>query len=170
MRESRLSDPGRQGCRAAGLVFWGPRRDLLEDMKTFKHEWIFEAFAEHPAFFTKRMFGGLAAYLFERQMLVLVEPTKSGRWKWHGVLLCTDYKHHASIQAEFPALRPHDILRKWLFLDSTDEDFESTMEGVAKRIASNDARFGILPKGPRPAKRKRAAVRRRVDGTRRSKG
>jgi hypothetical protein len=30
----------------------------LEDMKTFGHEWIFEAFAEHPTFFTKRMFGG----------------------------------------------------------------------------------------------------------------
>ena len=47
----------------------------LEDMKTFEYEWIFEAFAEHPTFFTKRMFGGLAAYLFERQMQVLVEPT-----------------------------------------------------------------------------------------------
>ena len=55
-------------------------------MKTFEHEWILEPFAEHRTFFTKRMFGGLAVYLYERQMLVLVEPTKSGRWKWHGVL------------------------------------------------------------------------------------
>jgi hypothetical protein len=54
------------------------------DMKTFKHEWILEAFVEHRTFFTKRMFGRLAAYLFERQMLLLVEPTKSGRWNWHG--------------------------------------------------------------------------------------
>ena len=68
-------------------------------MKTFEHEWIFDAFADRPTFFTKRMFGGLAAYLFERQMLLLVEPTKSGRWNWHGVLVCTDYEHHASIQA-----------------------------------------------------------------------
>ena len=115
-------------------------------MKPFKHEWIFEAFAGHPTFFTKRMFGGLAAYLFERQMLLLVEPTKSGRWKWHGVLVCTDYEHHASIQAEFPALAPHEILRKWLFIDSTQEDFESTITAVAKQVANNDARFGILPK------------------------
>src|SRR5665213_1349141 len=35
------------------------------------------------------MFGGLAVYLFERQMLLLVEPTKSGRWDWHGVSICT---------------------------------------------------------------------------------
>jgi uncharacterized protein YbaR (Trm112 family) len=115
-------------------------------MKTFEHEWILETFGGHPTFFTKRMFGGLAAFLFERQMLLLVEPTKSGRWKWHGVLVCTDHKHHASIQAEFPALMPHEILRKWLFIDSAHEDFESAMEAVAKRMASNDRRFGIVPK------------------------
>ena len=114
--------------------------------KTFEHEWIFEPFAEHRTFFTKRMFGGLAVYLFERQMLVLVEPTKSGRWKWHGVLVCTDHVHQASIRAQFPALRPHEVLRKWLFVESTHDDFESTMEAVAKRIARDDPRFGIVPK------------------------
>jgi hypothetical protein len=121
-------------------------------MKKFEHEWIFEAFIEHPTFFTKSMFGGLAAYLFERQMLLLVEPTKSGRWNWHGVLLCTDYQHHASIQSEFPALMPHEVLRKWLFIDSTHEDFESTMQAAAQRVASNDPRFGILPRSPRGQK------------------
>jgi hypothetical protein len=125
-------------------------------MKKFQHEWILEAFAEHPTFFAKSMFGGLAAYLFERQMLVLVEPSKSGRWNWHGVLLCTDYRHHASIQAEFPALTPHEALRKWLFIDSAREDFESTMEAVAKRVASNDPRFGILAKSARPGRRRKA--------------
>jgi hypothetical protein len=114
-------------------------------VKKFEHEWILEGFVEDPTFFTKRMFGGLAAYLFERQMLLLVEPTQSGRWNWHGVLVCTDYKHHASLQAEFPALTPHAVLRKWLFIDSTHEDFESTMESVTKCVASNDRRFGILP-------------------------
>src|SRR5579863_2120000 len=123
-------------------------------MKKFQHEWILEAFAGHPTFFTKSMFGGLAAYLFERQMLLLVEPTKSGRWKWHGVLVCTGFEHHASIRAEFPALMPHDVLRKWLFIDSTHEDFESTMEAVAKRAAGNDPRFGILSGSTKP-KRKR---------------
>jgi len=85
-------------------------------MKTFKQEWIFDAFADHPTFFTKSMFGGLAVFLFERQMLCLVEPTKSGRWAWNGVF------------------------------DATHEDFETTMDAVAKRIAGNDRRFGILPK------------------------
>jgi hypothetical protein len=123
-------------------------------LKKFKHEWILEPFIEHPAFFTKRMFGGLAVYLFERQMLVLVEPTKSGRWNWHGVLVCTDHAHHASIQAELPALRPHNVLRKWLFIDSAHEDFEPTMERVAKHIANNDPRFGIFPRNRNPKPKK----------------
>jgi hypothetical protein len=134
------------------------RSAWLDDMKAFKHQWIFEAFVEHPTFFTKGMFGGLAAYVFERQMLVLVEPTNSGRWNWHGVLVCTDYQHHASIQAEFAALIPHQVLRKWLFIDSTHEDFETTMEAVAKRIASNDRRFGVLPKSPQAMKRKHTGL------------
>jgi hypothetical protein len=116
-------------------------------MKTFADEWILDGFREHRTFFTKPMFGGLAAYLFERQMLVLVEPTKSGRWKWHGVLICTGHEHHAAIRAEFPALAPHAALKKWLYIDSTDEAFESTMEGVTKRMARDDPRFGVLPRG-----------------------
>ena len=115
-------------------------------MKTFQNEWILEPFVEHPTFFSKSMFGGLAAHLFERQMLLLVEPTKSGRWNWHGVLICTDQKHHGSIQAEFPALKPHTTLRKWLFIESAHEDFEATMSAVAERMADNDRRFGIVPK------------------------
>ena len=40
-------------------------------MRTFDNEWIFQVFEDHPSFFTKRMFGGLAVYLFARQMMVL---------------------------------------------------------------------------------------------------
>ena len=124
-------------------------------MKSFDNEWIFEAFAEHPTFFTKRMFGGLAAYLHERQMLVLVEPTKTGRWKWHGVLVCTGHDHHASIQTDFPALLPHRVLRKWLYIDSAHQDFESTIEAVAKRMVRNDRRFGIVPTSAKPIGREK---------------
>ena len=129
-------------------------------MKRFQHEWIFKAFAEHRTFLSKKMFGGLAAYLFERQMLVLVEPTKSGRWKWHGVLVCTGFEHHAAIRAELPALRPHEVLRKWLFIESTHVDFESTMQAAATHMARNDPRFGISPGSPKPRKRKPIGVRR----------
>ena len=122
--------------------------------KAFDNEWIFDAFEGHPTFFTKRMFGGLAAYLFERQMLVLVEPTRTGRWQWHGVLICTEHEHQPSIRAEFPALVPHQVLRKWLFVASTHEAFEPTMEAVARHITRNDRRFGIVPRSATPARRR----------------
>jgi hypothetical protein len=115
-------------------------------MKTFENEWIFQAFEDHASFFTKRMFGGLAAYLFGRQMMVLVEPTKTGRWKWHGALICTDHAQHTSIIREFPQLAPHHALKKWLYIDSGHEDFEPTMERAAVAIARDDERFGIHPR------------------------
>ena len=128
---------------------------MVMSSKAFDNEWILDAFAGRPTFFTKRMFGGLAAYLHERLMLVLVEPTKTGRWKWHGVLIGTDHEHHASIRADFPALAPHGFLRKWLYIDSAHRQFESTMEAVTQRMARNDPRFGVVPRAHllhRPAK------------------
>ena len=115
-------------------------------MKPFDNEWIFEAFEQHRSFFTKRMFGGLAAYLFGRQMMVLVEPTNTGRWKWHGVLVCTEHEHQPSIVKEFRHLAPHDVLKKWLYIDSRHKHFERTMENVARAIARDDKRFGIQPR------------------------
>ena len=102
------------------------------------------------------MFGGLAVYLFGRQMMLLVEPTKTGRWKWHGVLVCTDHAHQPAIIEEFSELAPHDVLRKWLYLDSRHEDFEPTMERVAEAIARDDQRFGIHPRPRKGKPRSRA--------------
>lgn len=115
-------------------------------MRTFENEWIFEVFEDHPSFLTKRMFGGLAAYLFGRMMMILVEPTRTGRWKWHGVLICTEYAQQPAIIEEFPELASHDVLKKWLYIDSRHEEFEPTMQRVAKAIARDDQRFGVRPR------------------------
>lgn len=123
-------------------------------MKTFENEWIIDPLREHPTFFTKGMFGGLAVYMFDRQMMLIVEPTKSGRWDWHGALICTEYAAHESLCKEFPALAPHEGLKKWLFIDSGHEDFESTMEAVTRLIAKNDERFGVFAKTKRPKKKR----------------
>lgn len=136
-------------------------------MKTFDNEWICRAFENHTSFFTKRMFGGLAVYLFGRQMMVLVEPTKTGRWQWHGVLICTGLEHHATIIDEFPHLAPHDVLKKWLYIDSGHEDFESTLERVAEAVARDDSRFGIHP---RPRKGRARLTRRRPERRRPPRG
>ncbi len=115
-------------------------------MRTFENEWIFEVFEDHPSFLTKRMFGGLAAYLFGRMMMVLVEPTRTGRWKWHGVLICTEHAQQLAIIEEFPGLASHDVLKKWLYIDSRHEEFEPTMQRVAKAMTRDDQRFGVRPR------------------------
>ena len=126
-------------------------------MRAFDNEWIFRAFEHHPSFFTKRMFGGLAAYLFGRLMMLLVEPTATGRWKWHGVLICTDRDHHVAIMGEFPHVAPHRVLRKWLYVDSRHDDFEPTMERIAYAMARNDKRFGIQPRARKARTKSRSA-------------
>ena len=88
------------------------------------------------------------------------EPTKTGRWTWHGVLVCTGFEHHASIGADFPALAPHDVLRKWMYIDSTHRRFESTMEAVARCMARNDLRFGIVPHARSRGRKTRARTKR----------
>ena len=73
------------------------------------------------------------------------------------MLVCTDHEHQASIRADFPALVPHDVLRKWLYIDSMHQQFESTMEAVATRMARNDRRFGVLPRSATPRGRRKRA-------------
>ena len=114
-------------------------------MKPFDNEWIFQVFEDHPSFFTKKDVRWTGRLPVGRQMINLVEPTRTGRWKWHGVLICTEHAHQPAIIEEFPQLAPHDILKKWLYIDSRHEDFEPTMERVAKAIARDDQRFGIHP-------------------------
>jgi len=132
-------------------------------MRTFDNEWIFQGLEDHPSFFTKRMFGGLAVYLFGRMMMVLVQPTMTGRWNWHGVLICTEHEHQRAITEEFPRLAPHDMLRKWLYIDSRTDDFESTMERVTRAMARDDSRFGIQvhPKKKRAGSRTRRQSRKK---------
>jgi hypothetical protein len=129
------------------------------ERKIFDNEWILQVLEDLPSFFSKRMFGGLAVYLFGRMMMVLVEPTKTGRWKWHGILICTDHAQHAAIIEDFPALAPHSVLKKWLYIDSRHDDFEPTMERIANAMARDDQKFGIRP---RPTKATASRSRRRT--------
>jgi hypothetical protein len=116
-------------------------------MREFENEWVLETLKDRPGFFTKRMFGGLAVYLGGRQMMVIVEPTKTGRWRWHGALICTERAHHPELLGEFPQLAPHEVLKKWLYIDARHEEFEPVMVRVVRAIARGDRRFGI-PSNP----------------------
>jgi hypothetical protein len=124
-----------------------PRRD-------FNNSYLLEEIAEEPSFLCKKMFGGLASYLHGRLMLLMTESEDP---KWDGLLIPTSKEHHASICKEYPDLKPHSILGKWLFLTSNVENFEEIATEVIEQIKSDDLRFGVLPsekKKPRKAKAK----------------
>ena len=59
-----------------------------------------------------------------------------------------------AIIAEFPPLAPHNVLKKWLYIDSQHAEFERTLERVAEAISRDDPRFGIHPR-PRTRSAKR---------------
>lgn len=124
----------------------GQIREDLPMPKKFENEWILDDLKDHPSFKTKSMFGGLAVYIFGKQVFVIVEPTKSGRWDWHGVLVCTDHCHHESLGKEFRGLLPHEAIKKWLFIESKSEHFEDSITKITQRITANDERIGIFPK------------------------
>ncbi len=116
--------------------------------------WLAEPLENEPSLIRKPMFGALAYYI--RGMLVLVLSDRKPPWK--GVLLPTERENHGSLIKEFPALAPHPVLGKWLYLPVTTEDFESIAADIVQAISEGDPRFGVEPK---PKKKKQAGKKRK---------
>ncbi len=130
--------------------------------KEFLLTWVFEPFEEQVSFYTKRMFGGLAAYVHGRMVMVLTENADENSYRgkdyaidlWDGILLPTERGFHSSLQADFASLLTHPVLGKWLYLPQTADDFEEVAIEIGEHIARNDQRYGILPKPKSPRKKK----------------
>ncbi len=105
-------------------------------------KWLAEPLEDEPSLIIKPMFGALAYYL--RGMLVLVLSDRTPPWK--GVLLPTERESHEALMDEFPALAPHPILGKWLYLPVATEDFESIAADIVQAISERDPRIGVEPK------------------------
>jgi hypothetical protein len=110
--------------------------------------WLVEPLLGEPSFACKPWFGGRTVTLHGRHHLVL---TTQGE-PWQGVLVCTTHEHHASLRTEFPALGPHPVLGKWLYLSESAESFERDARRLVRCVRARDPRLGILPS---PKKRKR---------------
>jgi hypothetical protein len=138
-----------------------PRR--FEDLRpkaaaVHPHQWLWEPLAADPTFVLRAMFGAKAAYLGGKLMLCFC----AGEEPWNGVLVCTAHAHHAALRAEFPALAPHSILPKWLYLSESGASFERTAGRLVELARRRDPRLGVLP---RPKKKKtRPPAPRRPDG------
>lgn len=116
------------------------------------YRWLWEPLAQDPSFVLRSMFGAKAVYLDGKIALCFCARQEP----WRGVLVCTSNENHASLLAEFPALKPHPILPKWLYLPEHSDVFESLGEKLVALARRRDPRIGVTPK---PKKRKRVQPR-----------
>ena len=111
--------------------------------------WLAEPLQIDPSYLDKPMFGGRAVHFGGRFVLYLA-------WKeepWRGVLVPTEREHQPSLIAEFPALAPHPILSKWLYLPENATTFEIDAARLVALIRRLDPRLGVIPgsKAKKPA-------------------
>lgn len=111
--------------------------------------WIFEALEAEPTYLCKRMFGSDAAYLDGLLCLIAADRQKP----WNGMLVCTSQDRHAALIDEVPALRPHPVLGKWVYVPQDDPAFEDSVEAVVALVLARDPRIGVEPK-PRKGRTK----------------
>lgn len=112
-------------------------------------EWLAEPVQADPTFVFKSWFGGRSIMLHGKHQLFL---TTQGE-PWQGVLVCTFHEHQPSLLAEFPTLRPHPILGKWLYLSEDTETFERDARRLVQLARAGDPRLGVAP-SPRKKRRK----------------
>ncbi|MFY3549273.1 hypothetical protein [Achromobacter insolitus] len=110
--------------------------------------WILEPLERDSAYLRRKMFGCDAAYL--DGLLYLVAADREDPWS--GLLICTSRERQAALMGEFPALQPHPVLGKWLYLPQTDEDFETIATRMAQLAPARDPRMGVAP-SPRSRRR-----------------
>jgi hypothetical protein len=114
-------------------------------------QWLAEPLLADPSFELKSWFGGRTIMLDGKHQLFL---TTQGE-PWQGVLVCTFHEHQESLRAEFPTLRPHPILGKWLYLSESAENFEAIARQLVQRVRARDPRLGIPPSPRKKRKTKR---------------
>jgi hypothetical protein len=114
-------------------------------------EWLAEPLHDEPSFILKSWFGGRTLMLHGLHTLFL---TAQGE-PWQGVLVCTFHEHQPSLLAEFPALRQHPVLKKWLYLPEAAATFEHDARRLVQLARARDPRIGIPPS----TKKKKSAAR-----------
>lgn len=108
--------------------------------------WTFEAFERDATFIRKRMFGCDAAYIDGMLCLVAADREKP----WNGLLVCTSQERHAALVDTVPALKPHPVLGKWLYVGQEHPDFEAEAQRLADLVLARDPRIGVEPKPRKP--------------------
>lgn len=131
------------------------KRRTARPRRPNRHSWILEPLEENPVYMTRPMFGCLAAYFGGRLVLVLADKEEP----WRGVLLPVERDAHARLTAAFPALRPHPVLPKWLYLAESTPAFEADAGRLVERIRQHDPLIGVLPVPRQTTKNRRSRTR-----------
>ncbi len=105
------------------------------------HAWLWEPLETDPTFVLRAMFGAKAVYLGGKMVLCCC----AGDEPWRGLLVCTDRTRHAALQSDFPALTPHSVLPKWLYLPEAAATFERDAVRLVALARARDPRLGIIP-------------------------
>lgn len=120
--------------------------------KQSPYYWLAEPVLELPSLIEKGMFGCDAFYVNGRLQLVLC-PGEEEPWK--GVLFPVEREMHPGLIKDLPALSPHPVLGKWLYLSESSSDFEEVVQQWVNLILADDARIGVLPEAERGGKRRK---------------
>lgn len=113
--------------------------------------WLAEPLADEPSFVLKSWFGGRTIMLYGKHQLFLSTQGEP----WQGVLVCTFHEHQPSLREEFPALQQHPILKKWLYLPESSDNFERIAKQLVRLVKAGDSRLGIPPSPRKKRKTKR---------------
>ncbi len=122
--------------------------------------WLYEPLESYERYLCKKFFSFDGAYLDGKLCLAVV----SLREPWNGIMACTFREHHASLRAEFPALAPHKVLGKWLYISQLHPEFESVATGLVEL-----ARDGICDWALKPASARNARQGQNTRGRKRAK-
>lgn len=119
--------------------------DLLRTKAQRSHpfHWVVEPLLEEPSYIERAMFGCKGCYLYGRLVLVLAARRRE---PWNGLLVPTERQYHKSLRREHKSLVIHPILKKWLYLPESKDEFEETARTLAECILANDPRIGVEPK------------------------
>jgi hypothetical protein len=115
------------------------------------YAWLWEPLEDDPTFVLRTMFGSPAVYLHGKMMLCFCMRSE----QWRGMLVCTAREDHASLMADIPELKPHEILNKWLYLPISHGHFETIAEKVVRMAQYRDPRIGVVPA---PKKKRKAKI------------
>lgn len=126
---------------------WSPA--AIRAKKSHPLEWLLEPLEDHPGYMRRSMFGGQSIYLNGRLSIHIT----AGEEPWNGLLVVTYREFHPALIKQWPALKSHEILGKWLYLSQNHASFETVASAIVRSIRAGDPRIGIDPKPPKKVRR-----------------